>query len=143
TREIIDRVATPGVYTHGMAIKPGKPTILGFDDSSRTILAGLPGHPVSAMMVFEMLFGWLHQKITGSKLSPAIPARITSNVPTSPGRLTCWPVKLIWKGDGIEAEPIHGKSGLISTLTEAEGYFIVDRDTEGLQTGETVMVRLF
>ena len=143
TRELIDRVSSPGVYTHGMAIKPGKPTILGCDEASRTLLTGLPGHPVSAMMVFELLFGWLLREATGSGQASAIPARISCNVPTSPGRLTCWPVKLEWTEGGIIADPVFGKSGLITTLTKADGYFIVDRDTEGLKTGETVKVYLF
>jgi len=143
TRKIIDRVASPGVYTHGMAIKPGKPTILGYDDRSGTLLAGLPGHPVSAMMVFELLFGWLLREITGSAQAPAIPARISCNVPSSPGRLTCWPVSLTWTESGYVAEPVFGKSGLITTLTAASGYFVVDRDTEGLQTGQIVPVHLF
>ena len=143
TREIIDRASSPGVYTHGMAIKPGKPTILGYDDASHTLLSGLPGHPVSAMMVFELLFGWLLREITGGGQAPFIPARISSNVPTSPGRLTCWPVRLEWAEGGMTADPVFGKSGLITTLTKAGGYFVVDRDTEGLKAGETVKVYLF
>ena len=143
TREIIDRVSSPGVYTHGMAVKPGKPTILGYDSASGTLLAGLPGHPVSAMMVFELLFGWLYREITGSRLTPAIPAKVVYNVPTSPGRLTCWPAVLTWTDEGPIVEPVFGKSGLITTLTSANGYFIVDRDTEGIQAGQTVMVQPF
>jgi molybdopterin molybdotransferase len=143
TREIIDRVSSPGVFTHGMAIKPGKPTILGCDNRTNTLLAGLPGHPVSAMMVFELLFGWLFREITGSAQAPAIPARLSCNVASSPGKLTCWPVRLLWAGGETVAEPVFGKSGLITTLTGADGYFTVDRDTEGLQAGETVSVHLF
>ena len=143
TGKLIGRVSSPGVYTHGMAIKPGKPTILGYDSLSRTLLAGLPGHPVSAMMVFELLFGWLNRKITGSQPALAIPARISCNVPSSPGKLTCWPVGLEWREGGYLAEPIFGKSGLITTLTKARGYFTVARDKEGLSAGETVMVHLF
>ena len=143
TREIIDRVASPGVFTHGMAIKPGKPTILGYDSASRTLLAGLPGHPVSAMMVFEQLFGWLFRELTGCAEVFAIPAQLACNAPSSPGKLTCWPVKLSWAGQGVTAEPVFGKSGLITTLTGADGYFTVDRDTEGLKAGQTVLVHLF
>ena len=144
TKALIDRVSSPGVYTHGMAIKPGKPTILGYDSPSRTILAGLPGHPVSAMMVFELLFCWLLREITGS-MALAIPARLSCNVASSPGKLTCWPVRLVWSGSGAApvAEPIFGKSGLITTLAGADGYFTVDRDTEGLQSGQAVLVHLF
>ena len=95
------------------------------------------------MMVFELLFCWLLREITGSAQAPAIPARLSCNVASSPGKLTCWPVRLEWTGEGFAAEPIFGKSGLITTLTGADGYFTVDRDTEGLESGRTVLVHLF
>ena len=143
TKKVIDRVSAPGVYTHGMAIKPGKPTILGCDDASQTLLVGLPGHPVSAMMVFELLLGWLLREITGSSQAPAIPAQLADNAASSPGRLTCWPVKLEWAETGYMAYPVYGKSGLITTLTKADGYFLIERDTEGLRAGQAVLVHLF
>ncbi|MCL2815263.1 MAG: molybdopterin-binding protein [Oscillospiraceae bacterium] len=143
TKSVIDRVASPGVFTHGLAVKPGKPTILGYDKFSKTLLAGLPGHPVSAMIVFELMFGWLMREITGTLKAHAIPAQLSVNVASSPGKLTCFPVKLKWTGDQYSAEPVFGKSGLITTLTNADGYFTVDRETEGLQSGRTVLVHLF
>ena len=143
TRAVFDRAASPGVYTHGLAVKPGKPTILGYDSPSQTLLVGLPGHPVAAMMMFELLLGWLLRKLTGSSLPPAIPARLSCPVVSSPGKLNCWPAQLTWTEAGYLAEPIFGKSGLITTLTKAEGYFTVDRDTEGLVAGQTVLVHLF
>ena len=143
TKTLIDRVAAPGVYTHGLAVKPGKPTILGVDSASQTLLVGLPGHPVSAMIVFELLLGWLLREITGSQGPPAIPARMSCNVACAPGKTTCWPVKLHWTGDGYEAQPVFGKSGLITTLAKADGYITVGRDTEGLNAGQTVLVQMF
>jgi molybdopterin molybdotransferase len=143
TKKVIDRVSAPGVYTHGMAIKPGKPTILGCDDASQTLLVGLPGHPVSAMMVFELLLSRLLREITGRSQAPAIPAQLADNAASSPGRLTCWPVKLEWAETGYMAYPVYGKSGLITTLTKADGYFLIERDTEGLRAGQAVLVHLF
>jgi len=143
TRVVFDRLSLSGVYTHGIAIKPGKPTILGYDEASRTLLAGLPGHPVSAMMVFELLLGWLLREVTGSTAPPVVPARLSCNAPSSPGKLTCWPCRLIHTADGYTVEPVFKKSGLITTLTQADGYFLTVRDTEGLQAGHTVMVHLF
>ena len=67
TAEVIDQLAKPGVFTHGLALKPGKPTILGYDESSRTILAGLPGHPAAAMLVFVLLFGRILKQLRGEK----------------------------------------------------------------------------
>lgn len=144
TASAIDAVSEPGVFVHGVALKPGKPTILGYDRASSTILAGLPGHPVSAMMVFELLLNWLLRALTGGERPPAIPARLACNVASSPGKLTCWPVRLELEADGgYTAQPVFGKSGLITTLTGADGYFAVDRDAEGLSAGATVLVHLF
>lgn len=143
TRKVIDKISTPGVFTHGMAIKPGKPTIIGFDSASRTILSGLPGHPVSAMMVFEILFGWLLRDMMGAPEPIAVPAKLSVNLASSPGKSTYWPVKLITCDDGYLAQPSFGKSGLITTLTSADGYISVSRNTEGISADSLVYVTLF
>jgi molybdopterin molybdotransferase len=143
TAAIIDKVSKPGVLTHGMAIKPGKPTILGYDDYSRTLLVGLPGHPVSAMIVFELLFSFLQRELMGLIPPFSIPAKLLLNAAASPGKTTCYPVKLHRDGGEYAVAPIFGKSGLITTLTEADGYFVIERDKEGLQAGATVFVNLF
>ena len=131
------------VHTHGLAVKPGKPTILGHDDPSKTLLVGLPGHPVSAMMVFALTVGWLLRQVTGTPLPPAIPAKLTCNLASSPGKLTCWPCSLRGEDGEYRATPVFGKSGLITTLTQADGYFSAPREAEGLQAGQMVMVQLF
>ena len=167
TKLVFDRIGK--VHTHGIALQPGKPTILGFAQEYNTILAGLPGHPVSAMMVFEQLLGWLLRKVTGTPSSPAVPAKLSCNTVSSPGRLTCHPCRLIFDegndvndgndggngnngndgsndvgyNKGYIAEPIFGRSGLITTLTQATGYFVCHRDVEGFKEGQIVMVHLF
>ena len=133
TVKIIDSIAKPGVFTHGLALKPGKPTILGWDEESKTLFAGLPGHPVSAMIVFELLFG--RQKFP-------IPAKLSCNVPGSPGKTVCLPVALHQCNGNYSAQPIFGKSGMISTLTNADGYIIIDLNREGLGKDESVLVHL-
>ena len=143
TRSIFEHLSVPGVFTHGLAIKPGKPTILGFDSASKTVLIGLPGHPVAAMVVFELLLCWLQRELTGCAMPPAIAAKVSCNIAGAPGRQSFWLAKLIWSDDGYIAEPIFGKSGLISTLSRADGYFMVNRDVEGLHKGEAVLVHLF
>ncbi|MCL2855599.1 MAG: molybdopterin molybdotransferase MoeA [Defluviitaleaceae bacterium] len=143
TADIIQMVATPGVFTHGIAIKPGKPTILGHDETSRTLLVGLPGHPISAMTVFELLFGWLPPNLTGAAENFPIPAKLTTNVPGSDGKTTCCQCKLIFEDGAYTAHPIFSKSGLIATLVEASGYFLIDRGTEGLHKGDNVLVYLY
>ena len=142
TASAISRAAKPGVFCHGLSLKPGKPTILGWDEESQTLLAGLPGHPVAAMVVFELLLGWLHDKLFDRPPPFAVPARISCNVPGSPGRTVCQPVILHLEGDSYLAEPVFGKSGMITTLTRADGYIMIDLNKEGLKKGESVMVQL-
>ena len=139
---MIEKVSSPGVWTHGIALKPGKPTIIGSDEKTETLFIGLPGHPVAAMMVFELLILWLQRHLQGRSQGMQIPAKLESNIPAAPGRATCQTVKLIADENGYIARPIHGKSGLMSTLTQADGYLILPVNQEGLKTGETVYVNL-
>lgn len=140
TRKIIDEVAAPGSFTHGLALKPGKPTIIGYDENSRTLLAGLPGHPVAALLVFEMLIYWLWKELTHQQVDPSVFAKMTSNLAGAPGKITCQLVRLVRQEQEYYAEPIFGKSGLITTLTKADGYILIDQNKEGLQKDEIVEV---
>lgn len=140
TCEILDRVSAGGVFTHGLALKPGKPTILGWDAASETLLAGLPGHPVAALTVFELLFIWLWRKQTGQPESRRLTARMKGNLASAPGRTTCLLVRLISEGCSYLAEPILGKSGLITTMAQADGYVLIDMNQEGVKAGELVSV---
>ncbi|WP_312712105.1 molybdopterin molybdotransferase MoeA [Proteiniclasticum ruminis] len=143
TAKVIDEIGTPGVFTHGLALKPGKPTIGGYDMETETILIGLPGHPVAAMMVFELICVWILEEMTGKKKSKVIYAAMETNVASAPGKSTCQPVELLETENGYMARPIFGKSGLITTLTRADGYTIIDMNKEGLKPGEVVQVQLF
>ena len=143
TADVMDRLSDPGVFTHGIALKPGKPTILGYDGNTETILAGLPGHPAAALMVFELMIGWLYRKLTGQKEPLTVPAVITENVAAAGGRTTCQLVELCDDDGAYKAVPIFGKSGLMTTLTKADGYVIIDADMEGLKEGRRVSVVLF
>ena len=140
TYDAIRDACAPGAFTRGIALQPGKPTVLGFDEPSGTLVAGLPGHPVSAMTAFELLFHRLIREAFYGVPPPAIPARLTANVPASPGRLTCRPASLARSGSGYDATPIFHKSGLIAPLARADGYFLIERDREGLREGELVFV---
>lgn len=142
TARLIEKIAVPGVCTHGLALKPGKPTIIGTDEASGTLLIGLPGHPVAAIMVFELLLVWLQRRLYGEKEPLCIPAVLESNIPGAPGRATCQMVKLTVSDSGYRARPVFGKSGLMSTLTQADGYVLLEVNEEGLRSGEQVMVHL-
>ena len=143
TALLIDELANPGVFTHGLALKPGKPTILGADKESGTLMVGLPGHPVAAMAVFEMLLVWLKREQTCEAEKGKVPAVLSGNVPGAPGRQTLLFVELEQTEDGYVAKPIFGKSGLMSTMTRADGYTTIEMLQEGLKSGEKVWVHTF
>jgi len=134
------------VVAHGVSISPGKPTIIARKENKT--LWGLPGHPVSAMIIFDIFLRYLFGKLSGlSNLteynSHAIEAELDRNIESATGREDYIRVKLTHVEGKWLATPILGKSGLISTMVEADGIVRIDMNTEGLYKGETVKVRLF
>lgn len=141
--DVIESLGKPGVFVHGISIKPGKPTILAMANGKPII--GLPGHPASAMVIFQLfgkpildeLQGYSRQEIQLAK------AMITKNIPSSPGRTDYIRVRLFQDHEQWYAEPIFGKSSLISTLVKSEGLVEIPSQNEGVQKGDFVSVRLF
>ncbi len=143
TARLLHELSKPGVFIHGLAIKPGKPTVLGFDKDTKTLLVGLPGHPAAAMAVFEMLPAWLKDYLQKAPPALTIPAVLKGNVPGTPGRQFLLFVRLL-KGESFyEAEPIFGNSGLISSISAADAYALLDLNREGLKSGEILWVHPF
>ena len=142
TSELIGAVSDCGVLTHGIASKPGKPTITGFDQKSRTMYIGLPGHPAAALMVFEQILISLWRDLTGQSPDRTVRAKITANVQSAPGRRTFQLVKLEG-GDGVLAVPLFAKSGMISPMSRADGYFEMSENQEGVRAGDPVDVHLW
>lgn len=139
TAFLIEKAADHGVLTHGIAAKPGKPTITGYDEASKTLFTGLPGHPAAALMVYEQLVISLWRGMTGREPQRTVRARVSVNAPSAPGRKTFQLVKL----SGDEAEPVFARSGMISPMSAADGYFVMSENREGVRAGETVEVFLW
>ena len=124
---------------HGIAIKPGKPTILGKTGSKP--LVGLPGHPVAAYFITKLFILPLLARLAGKQLETySVPARITESVSANHGRAQVHCCRLQRREGELLATPIRGKSGLITTLAGADGYFVIDRDCEGLPQGAEIQV---
>ena len=140
TAAAFSRIANNGIFTHGLAVKPGKPTILGYERVTNTLLCGLPGHPVSALIVFELFLSRLYRSLSFQPEPVSVPARIDRNLAAAPGKTCCQPVMLRHNGDDYIAEPVFGKSGMISSLTRADGYIIIEQNREGLNKGAPVQV---
>ncbi len=140
TKKIIDELTGEGAFTHGLALKPGKPTILGYEKKEKVLLVGLPGHPTAAILVFELLIIWLWKYITHQPKEKSVFAKITTNLAGAPGKMSCQLVKLIKNEMEYLAEPIYGKSGLITSLSSSDGYIIIEQNKEGIKKDEVVEV---
>ena len=126
------------VLFHGLAVKPGKPTLGG--TIGETLVLGLPGHPAAAFFMFELLARPLIAAMLGeTRTQRTKQARLTEAIPSNGGREEYVSVRLT---DGT-AEPIPNKSGLVSALSRADGYVRVPREAEGLPRGAEVTVTLF
>ncbi|GAB1477285.1 molybdopterin molybdotransferase MoeA [Bacillota bacterium] len=153
TKEVIASLGKPGVVTHGLAIRPGKPTIVGIftDRNELKTVIGLPGHPLSSITVFDVVVGtFIKRYYLGNEEKPrSISAKITENIHAGEGRTTYQLVNLHLEKKKEECEeknwlasPIRAKSGAIAQLAKAHGYVSISEGSEGLRAGETVDVIL-
>jgi molybdopterin molybdotransferase len=143
TAQTINRLGSPGVLVHGVAARPGKPTILAVVDGKPVM--GLPGNPVSALVMFSLFGVPAIAYLLGvrKQIQPWITARAAANIPSAAGREDYVPVRL-FKRDGEQwAEPIFGKSNLIFTLVGADGLLRVPLNVTGLREGAWGEVVLF
>jgi len=145
TLEVINSFPESQILFHGVAISPGKPTILA--KIGKKAVWGLPGQVTSAIIVFWVFIKKFIQWIGGEreahlKTFNTMHARMRVNVPSVQGREDYLRVKLVEENGQLWAEPIWGKSGLINTLVKANGLVKIDLNTEGLDKEEIVEVIL-
>jgi molybdopterin molybdotransferase len=146
TLKVFESIENTELLVHGISISPGKPTIIA--RRGATAIFGLPGHTASAMVVAEVFLTPFLARLGGEtafseKPQNKVLARLSRNIESASGRDDFIRVRLIRKDGEWVAEPIFGKSGLISTLVEADGLLRIDRNTEGLYQGQEVEVMRF
>lgn len=144
TREVIEALGEPGVLQHGLAVKPGKPALLAVVDGKPVI--GLPGNPVSAMLVARQIVLPMLRYLVGEvgERVASTEAILGQNIASTTGREDSVPVKLERGADGVlYAMPVFGKSNLIYTLIKADGLVTVHLNQGGIRAGEKVRVTLF
>ncbi|HEY7597370.1 MAG TPA: gephyrin-like molybdotransferase Glp [Actinophytocola sp.] len=139
--ETAGAVASVGeIWCHGLAIKPGKPTLLA--DCGGIPLIGLPGNPLSALVVFGQVGIPLLWRLSGCDAPPPVPstrARLSRDLASASGRLDIVQVTV---HEGV-AEPLFGPSALLSVLTRADGYVRIPEPATGLDGGTEVEVVLY
>jgi molybdopterin molybdotransferase len=146
TAAVFESFPESQILVHGISVSPGKPTILA--RVGKKALWGLPGHPASSMIIFWLFVRPLLQRIGGLEPqiithSQLIKARLPRNVPSAQGREDYVRVRIFRDETGYIADPVFGKSGLISTMTRADGLIKIDMNTEGLDKDSLVDVYLF
>ena len=126
---------------HGIALKPGKPTIMG--RAGNKPLIGLPGHPVAAFVVARLFVVPLLDRLAGRERPLwSVTAELSESVGANHGRAQVNPCRLLRQDGRVLALPIRSKSGLITQLAGADGFFCIERDCEGLPKGAPVQVYL-
>lgn len=139
TCAVIEELGT--LLLHGIAMKPGKPTIIGKIGSKPVI--GLPGHPAAAFFVTDIFVKELIAVMLGIKPRIfSVSARLTEAVSANHGRAQYLGVVLSEAGGKLYARPVRSKSGLISSLAGCDGYFCIPRDSEGCAKGDEITVFL-
>lgn len=141
--DVIAGLGQPGVLVHGVSVKPGKPTIIAVCNGKPVF--GLPGNPVSAMVIFDLFVTPTIRAHLGAATPKRtqVQARLARNIASASGREDYVPVRLEQRDGEWWATPVFGKSNLIYTLVHAEGVMQVPLDANGIRTGEWVMVSLY
>jgi len=132
---------------HGISIAPGKPTI--FAKACGKPILGLPGYPVSALVIFDLFGAPMLRRLGGENSAGAhqqrrtLRARLTTNVASQIGREDYVRVTLEQAAGAFRATPLPSKSGAIFTLVKADGMVRIEMNQDGLEQGEEVEVILF
>jgi molybdopterin molybdotransferase len=141
----IGELGAPGVVVHGVSIKPGKPTILALVEGIPMV--GLPGHPVSGMVIFDVFVRDVLRGLAGRRdvraFGQVVRARLERPIPSAGVREDHVRVYLERHEGDLRAVPVLGKSGIITTMTRADGIVVVPIGQRMLEAGAEVDVHLF
>lgn len=143
TVDAVKTIDNAQVIVHGLAFKPGKPTLIA--KANDKLILGLPGHPVSSLMVMDTVGRRLIDEIWNVRLAKRhrVRAVLSSSVEPAFERDTCQMVRLIKSEAGLSAEPINGKSGMISWIGHSDGYIVAEYKDGILEPGREVEVYLW
>lgn len=143
TQWVLENLPDSRLLLHGLAVKPGKPTLLAVSRGKPVF--GLPGHPLSAYFIYRIFVTRALELLEGQPPLPprSVTARLSHNYPSNSGREEYLPLSLTVEEEGWLAKPIFNKSGLISLLKQAHGYTRIPREAEGLAKGQMIEVELF
>jgi len=141
--EVVNSIGKPGILVHGVSMRPGMPTGLGV--LNRKPVISLPGNPVAAMIAFEVFVKPLISRLMEfqEELPPKIKGRLTRRIASVQGFRTFNRVLVRRFEDQVSVEPIRlTGSGILTSMTKANGILVIPEDVEGYEAGEEVEVSL-
>ncbi|MBI9080588.1 MAG: molybdopterin molybdotransferase MoeA [Pseudodesulfovibrio sp.] len=145
TVQALESIVDSEILAHGVALSPGKPTILG--RASNKPVLGLPGQVTSALVIMHVLVLPLIRHMQGDRNAfetckrPVRKAELARNVASKPGREDYVRIQLEERdNEGPLAHPVLGKSGLLRTIVQADGLASIPADSEGLYEGQSIDV---
>lgn len=145
TVQTIESMDDAELLAHGVALSPGKPTILGRVGTKPVL--GLPGQVTSALVVMHVLILPLLRHLQGDAGAfdeirrPMRQAVLARNIHSKPGREDYIRIRLEERDNDLPlAHPVLGKSGLLRTMIQADGLAPIPADSEGLYEGQTIGV---
>jgi molybdopterin molybdotransferase len=145
--DVVSRLPDVKILAHGVSIRPGKPTLLA-DQEGKTII-GLPGHPVSALIVAQIFLAPFLQYLQGDKLGKGplghrTKALLATSIHSTIGLEEYIRVRIEQTAEHTyTASPIFGKSGMLSTMVKAGGVIVIPMNSEGFSKGEVVDAILY
>ena len=141
--DVVEGLPGAEVLVHGVAVRPGKPTLLARHDGKA--IFGLPGHPVSALIVAQVFLAPFLRYLQGGALTKgplglSTKATLATSIHSTIGLEEFVRIRLEVEADGFVAHPVFGKSGMLSSLVKADGLVVVPMQAEGLARGAVVDV---
>ena len=139
TLKVISAYEDGEVLVHGIAVKPGKPTIIG--KHKEKIIFGLPGHPLACSIVYKILVkNYIYNLMSYTDEDYGTSAIMSINYHKAKGREEYLPVEIEKTHSKLIAKPVFGKSGIITAFSKAWGYVKIEKNVEGLKEGQIVEV---
>ena len=141
TLKAIESFDNSEIFVEGIAIKPGKPTIIG--SINEKMVVGLPGHPLSCAFVVESIVKQYIMELFDNKEKKYIMCNFEYNYHKSQGREEYLAVNINEINDKLICTPILSKSSTIKQFATSDGYIKIERDIEGINKGDKVKVYIF
>ncbi|MCA3646643.1 MAG: molybdopterin biosynthesis protein [Methylobacterium sp.] len=143
TYRIVATLGEPGIVTHGVALKPGKPLCLAVCGGKPVVV--LPGFPTSAMFTFHDIVAPVLRTMAGlpARQETTMSARVPVRIPSELGRTEFVMVALAQDSMGYVAHPVGKGSGAVTAFSQADGFIAIDALADALPAETIADVRLF